>query len=250
MEKLKMKDVSLTYQSLSGETKALEDITFSVSDGEFIAIVGPSGCGKTTILSLVSGLIAPSEGEIFINGEPVRKPNGKVGYMLQRDQLFEWRTIESNVILGLEICKKATRENKEYARELLEKYGLGDFKKSFPNELSGGMRQRAALIRTLSFRPEILLLDEAFSALDFQTRLAVCDDVYDIIKKEKKTALLVTHDISEAVSMADKIIVLSQRPAKIKNIYTPDLPVVSPLKRREEPTFSKWFDIIWKEVSK
>lgn len=250
MEKLQLKDVGLTYQSLSGETKALENINFSVDDGEFIAIVGPSGCGKTTILSLVSGLISPTSGEIRLNGEPVGKPNGKVGYMLQRDQLFEWRNIESNVMIGLEIQKKATPENKEYAKGLLDKYGLGDFKRSFPGELSGGMRQRAALIRTLAFRPEILLLDEAFSALDFQTRLAVCDDVYEIIKKEKKTVLLVTHDISEAVSLADRIIVLSGRPAKIKNIYTIDLKSNTPLKKREESNFSQWFDKIWKEVSK
>lgn len=249
MEKLKMTNVNLTYQSLTGETTALKDITFSVDDGEFIAIVGPSGCGKTTILSLVSGLLAPTSGEIILNGEKVLKPSGKVGYMLQRDQLFEWRNIESNVMLGLEIQKKAAPENKQYAKDLLDKYGLEDFKKSFPNQLSGGMRQRAALIRTLAFKPEILLLDEAFSALDFQTRLKVCDDVYDIIKKEKKTVLLVTHDISEAVSMADRIIVLSSRPAHVKNIYTLDLQKTVPLKRREDPKFSQWFDKIWREVS-
>ena len=176
-------------------------------------------------------------------------PGTDVGYMLQRDQLFEWRTIEKNVLLGLEIQHKVTPEAVEYANGLIDKYGLKDFKKHFPRQLSGGMRQRAALIRTLAFRPKILLLDEPFSALDFQTRLNVCDDVHAIIKSEHLTALLVTHDISEAVSMADKIIVLTPRPATVKNIYAPDIDRPTPLKRRESPKFSAWFDTIWKEVS-
>lgn len=249
MDILEVRNVSLTYQTTEGETQALNNLDFTVKEGEFVAIVGPSGCGKTTILSIAAGLIAPSAGEIYLSGQKVTAPRSDVGYMLQRDQLFEWRTIEKNVLLGLEIQHKKTPDAVAYAMDLIDKYGLKDFKKHFPQQLSGGMRQRAALIRTLTFRPKILLLDEPFSALDFQTRLSVCDDVHGIIKSEGLTALLVTHDISEAVSMADKIIVLSARPAVIKHIYTLDIDRPTPLKRREAPEFSKWFDTIWKEVS-
>lgn len=249
MEILEVKGVCLTYQTIDGETQALKDVDFTVKEGEFVAIVGPSGCGKTTILSLAAGLMLPTEGEVFLNGQKVTGPRTDVGYMLQRDQLFEWRTIEKNVRLGLEIQHKCTPEAIAYADALTEKYGLGEFKKRFPRQLSGGMRQRAALIRTLSFRPKILLLDEPFSALDFQTRLSVCDDVHAIIKSENLTALLVTHDISEAVAMADKILVLSPRPATVKAVYSPNIDRPTPLSRRESPDFSHWFDTVWKEVS-
>ena len=249
MEILKMDGVQLTYQTPDGETEAIRNINLSIEDGEFVAIIGPSGCGKTTVLSMIAGLMKPSGGEIFIEGKKVEGTGNDVGYMLQRDQLFEWRTIESNVMLGLEVQKTATPENKEYAVKMLEKYGLGDFKKHLPKQLSGGMRQRAALIRTLAFKPKILLLDEPFSALDFQTRIAVCDDVHSIIRAEKKTAVLVTHDISEAISLADRIVVLSSRPAVVKNVYTIDIDG-KPLERRENPKFSSWFDVIWKDVSR
>ncbi|MDR2202487.1 MAG: ABC transporter ATP-binding protein [Clostridiales bacterium] len=245
---LEMQNISLTYQTRGGETDALKDVSLSVKSGEFIALIGPSGCGKTTVLSLVAGLIRPTAGRVTVEGKEVVGPSPRVGYMLQRDQLFEWRTIEKNVMLGLEVQKNVTRESRAYALGLVEKYGLKDFLKSLPKELSGGMRQRAALIRTLAFRPEILLLDEPFSALDYQTRLAVCDDVHGIIRAENKTALLVTHDISEAISTADRVAVLSARPARVKNIYGISLPG-TPLQRRENPGFSKWFDIIWKDVS-
>ena len=169
--------------------------------------------------------------------------------MLQRDNLFEWRTIESNVLLGLIVRNELTADTKAHAVEMLEKYGLGDFRNHYPTQLSGGMRQRAALIRTLAFKPRLLLLDEPFSAVDFQTRIAVCDDVYSIIKSERKTAVLVTHDISEAVSMADRIVVLTARPATVKTIFTVDIDAPTPLKRRESPRFSEWFDRVWKEVT-
>lgn len=247
METLKMENVSLTYQTLEGETTALDNMNLSVENGEFVAIIGPSGCGKTTILSLIAGLIKPTTGTITLEGKPVTGASCDVGYMLQRDQLFEWRTILSNAMLGLEIQKAKTPENVAYVTAMLEKYGLKDFMKALPTQLSGGMRQRAALIRTLAFRPKILLLDEPFSALDYQTRLNVCDDVHGIIKSEKKTAVLVTHDISEAISLADRVIVLSARPATIKNIYTIDLNA-APLARRESPRFSGWFDSIWKDI--
>lgn len=249
MEILKMENVSLTYQTIERETKAIEDITLSINDGEFIALVGPSGCGKTTILSLVSGLIRPSGGKITLMGKQVDKPSTQTGYMLQRDMLFEWRTIEKNVLLGPEIQRTLTDDKKTEIEELLKKYGLWEFRKHYPTQLSGGMRQRAALIRTLALSPKLLLLDEPFSALDFQTRLSVCNDVHKIIKSEKKTALLVTHDISEAVSLADRIIVLSARPAIVKSEFTLNLNASTPLARRESPDFSKWFDTIWKEVS-
>ena len=249
MEILKMDNVSLTYQTVESETKAIENISLSIDDGEFIALVGPSGCGKTTILSLVSGLIKPTGGSVTLMGKPVEKPGAETGYMLQRDTLFEWRTIEKNVLLGPEIQRNLTEDVKKEAQELLKKYGLWDFRKSYPGQLSGGMRQRAALIRTLALRPKLLLLDEPFSALDFQTRLSVCNDVHNIIKSEKKTALLVTHDISEAVSLADRIVVLSQRPCTVKKTFTVDIEGETPLKRRESREFSRWFDLIWKEVS-
>lgn len=246
---LQIKNVSLTYHSPDGETEALKDVSFDIGREEFVAIVGPSGCGKTTILSLLAGLIEPSAGEIILNGKPVKEVKGLTALMPQRDQLFEWRNILRNVTLGLEIKREKTEPNVEYAKSLLEKYGLGDFMKKRPSELSGGMRQRAALIRTLVTSPELLLLDEPFSALDFQTRLKVCDDVHSIIKAEKKTAILVSHDISEAISLADKVVVLTERPAKVKEIYDINIDKSkSPLLRRELPRFSVYFKTIWNDL--
>ena len=248
MEILKIDGVSLLYQTPESETQALRDINLSVEEGEFVAIIGPSGCGKTTILSLIAGLLKPTSGSIYIGGAKVERPSGDIGYMLQHDHLFPWRTILKNTLLGLELQKKKTPENIAYAESLIEKYGLGEFKKAYPRQLSGGMRQRAALIRTLAYRPKILLLDEPFSALDQQTRLRVCDDVHGIIKQEQKTAVLVTHDIYEAISLADRIVVLTARPATIKTIYTPALSG-TPLKRRADKAFTQWFDTIYKDVS-
>ncbi len=247
---LKLENVTLNYQTKTSETEAVKNLSFTVDSGEFIAIIGPSGCGKTSILSLISGLVKPTKGKVLLKNKEIDGCNEEVAYMLQKDHLFNWRTIEKNVLLPLEIEKKATRENIDYVHELIFKYGLGEFVKYYPNQLSGGMRQRVALIRTLSQRPEILLLDEPFSALDYQTRLNVCNDVYDIIKKEKKTAILVTHDISEAISVADKVLVLSKRPAQITSSYEMDIDKnLTPLKRREDEKFSKWFEILWKELN-
>ena len=248
MDILKMEKVGLTYQTIERETIAIKDVSFDIEKGKFVCIVGPSGCGKTTILSLISGLIKPTTGKVFINGKESTGVSEKIGYMLQKDQLFEWRTVKENVLLGLEIKKKKTPENISYAMSLLNKYGLKDFENSYPSQLSGGMRQRVALIRTLAFKPEILLLDEAFSALDFQTRLSVCDDVYSIIKNENKTSILVTHDISEAISLADKIIILSSRPSTVKKIYDINIDKPTPLQKRESPEFAKWFNTVWGEV--
>ncbi len=249
MALLSLDGIDLIYQTEKSETQAVSNLSFTVDEGEFIALVGPSGCGKTTLLSMIAGLMKPTCGSVTIDGAPVSPASGTVGYMLQRDNLFEWRTIEDNVLLGLSIQKKLNPETRAYALGMLDKYGLGEFKHAYPQELSGGMRQRAALIRTLAFKPKLLLLDEPFSAVDFQTRMTVCDDVYSIIKNEKKTALLVTHDISEAVSMADRIIVLTSRPATVKTIFKIDIDAPTPLKKRESPRFSEWFDRVWKEVS-
>ena len=246
---LQIENVSLTYQTLTDEITAIKDLSFDCNDGEFVSIIGPSGCGKTTILSLIAGLLSPTSGKILIDNKPIDIKNNDMGYMLQKDQLFPWRTIEKNVHLPLEVKGKLSDENKKYALSLLEKYGLKDFIKKYPSQLSGGMRQRVALIRTLVSNPKILLLDEPFSALDYQTRLAVCDDVYKIIKAEKKTAVLVTHDISEALSMSDIIVVLSNRPAKVKSIHHPNLNGSTPLRKRESENFGFWFEKIWKELN-
>lgn len=261
-EVLKFENVSLIYHTNEGETLALEDVNFSVYEKEFVAIVGPSGSGKTTILSLISGILKPSSGRILLDGKDInaeskalkvkRKEtlNADIGYMFQRDQLFEWRNIWKNVIIGIEIQKKKKDEELlGRVSGLLDKYGLKNFKNHKPSQLSGGMRQRVALIRTLALNPKILLLDEPFSALDFQTRLNVCDNVSEIISNEEKTAILVTHDISEAVSLADRVVILSSRPGTVKKVVEIDLKEFgTPLKRRESKKAHEYFDEIWKEL--
>ena len=244
---LEVKNVSLTYQTLDDEINAIDNLSFSCNKGDFISIIGPSGCGKTTILSIIAGLIKPTSGEIFFN-EKLSNEKVGVGYMLQKDYLFPWRTIEKNIYLPLEIKRDKSKQKKEYANQLLEKYGLEKFKKKHPEQLSGGMRQRVALIRTLVSNPQLLLLDEPFSALDAQTRLLVSDDVFNIIKAEKKSAILVTHDIAEAIAMSDIIITLTNRPAKVKSVIRPNVKGDSPIKKRESPEFSYWFEKIWKEL--
>lgn len=245
-----VKDISMKYHSTEGETAALSHINLNVAKGEFISIVGPSGCGKSTLLNIIAGLVKPTSGQIFIDGKLVYGPTPQVGYMPQSDQLFEWRTIMDNVLLGLEVQEKINGETKAYAELLLKNYGLAEFKNAYPRQLSGGMRQRAALIRTLAINPTIMLLDEAFSALDYQTRLVVTDEVKQIIAKEHKTAILVTHDISEAISMADRIVILTKRPATIKRIVDIKLTcsVNTPLKCREAPEFKDYFNLVWKEL--
>lgn len=234
--------VGYTYHTLSGETKAVENLSFCVNEGEFVSVIGPSGCGKSTILSLAAGLIAPSSGTI-------ERGSGEFGYMLQSDALFPWRTVEQNIFLPLEVKKKNTPEMRKNATELAEKYGLKDFLKKSPSQLSGGMRQRVALIRTLAAQPQTLLLDEPFSALDYQTRLAVCDDVHDIIKSEKKTALLVTHDISEAIALSDKVVVLSARPARVVGEHAITFGEGSPKRRRECSQFAGMFELLRRELN-
>lgn len=248
---LELKNISFAYHSMSGETPALSDINFTIEEGEFVAVVGPSGCGKSTILNLISGLVKPESGSIFVKGEPLAESGLNIGYMLQKDHLFEWRTIYRNVILGLEIQKKLNQKTRENVEEMLKTYGLDEFRDARPSQLSGGMRQRAALIRTLALEPALLLLDEPFSALDYQTRLSVSDDIGQILKEQKKTALLVTHDISEAISMADKVVVLTSRPASVKSVIPIDIkiPDRTPMTSRNAPDFKIYFNQIWKELN-
>jgi NitT/TauT family transport system ATP-binding protein len=248
--KLEAEDLCYSYHTLEGETKALSHISFDVRDGEFFAVVGPSGCGKSTLLSLLCGLIEPEEGRIFIDGKARQDSGAVIGYMLQRDHLFEWRSILSNVSLGLEIQNRFDHKAREELGKMLDTYGLSQFQDAKPGQLSGGMRQRAALIRTLALKPDILLLDEPFSALDYQTRLEVCDDISTIIRTQKKTAILITHDLSEAISVADRVLVLSSRPAKVRHVmeisFAPEFD--RPLARRNAPEFSAYFNELWKTL--
>ncbi|HHY90154.1 MAG TPA: ABC transporter ATP-binding protein [Clostridiales bacterium] len=254
MKKLTIQNLSKKYHTLDGETEAIRDLSMDVEDGEFISIVGPSGCGKSTLLSLIAGLIPPSGGKMFLDNNeityPCTKACNQIGYMLQKDHLFEWRNILRNVTLGLEIQGKLDDASIAKVEDMLKKYGLYGFRNFYPHQLSGGMRQRVALIRTLATDPEILLLDEPFSALDYQTRLAVADEIYQIIKDEGKTAIMVTHDIAEAVSLADRVVVLTKRPARIKNIYEIQLSIEdrTPFRSRQAPEFRHFFNAIWKEL--
>lgn len=245
MELLEFKNVSKSFFDTKKETKVLEELSFSLQKNEKIAIVGPSGCGKSTILNLASGLLEKDSGEII--------KNGNIGYMFQTDNLFEWRTVYKNITLGLEIKKQMNKEQKQKILELLKKYGLIEFKDKHPSELSGGMRQRVALIRTLVLNPDILLLDEPFSALDSQTKLMVNDDIYNIVTKENKSVIMVTHDISEAIAFSDKVIVLSSRPSKVKKIYEIKFENLiedrTPLKARKQDEFREYFDLIWRDLN-
>ena len=254
MDFLEISGLNYSYHTKAGETKALSGIDLNVRKGEFIAVVGPSGCGKSTLLNLIAGLLKTQEGSITIDGAPVEDSRNKIGYMLQKDHLLPWRTTEENIRIGLEINKQQTKGKKELMDQLLKQYGMYDFRKVKPEELSGGMRQRAALIRTLVMEPELLLLDEPFSALDYQTRLSVADDIYEILKTEGKTAILITHDIAEAISMSERIIVLTKRPGRIKrevkismtmeNGKAPEKPSVG----RSAREFASYYQEIWKEL--
>lgn len=241
---LDIKNIKKNFNTINGEIEAISDISFSINEGEFIAIVGTSGCGKSTLLSILADLVKPTFGEIkYAISDPV------IGYMLQEDALFEHLNIFENVLLGLKIQNKVNEKSKQYALNLLKKYDLEKFKDRHPKELSGGMKQRVALIRTLAIKPDILFLDEPFSALDFSTRLNVSDDVYKIIKDTKKTTIMVTHDIGEAISMADKVVVLSKSPAKIKNIYKINLLNKGlPTQNRKDENFNYYYDLIWKDL--
>lgn len=244
---LDVQNLSYSYHSMDGATPALSDISFQINAGEFVAIVGPSGCGKSTLLSLISGLLTPEEGNILLKGTVITGPDIQIGYMLQRDHLLEWRTILNNAALGLEIRKQKTPKTMAELKNMLETYGLSGFESAHPSELSGGMRQRVALIRTLALKPDLLLLDEPFSALDYQTRLSVCDEISAILRSAGKTALLITHDLAEAISIADRILILTARPGTVKASlpihFSPEAD--TPLKRRNAPEFSGYFNEVW-----
>lgn len=247
---LRVQNIQVIYQSPKEETLAVRDVSFSVKKGEFVSIVGPSGCGKSTILSCMAALNRQQNGSITFNGKDIHHSRDKIGYMLQSDNLMPWRSIWRNVTIGLEIRKSMDSQSVEYAQQLLKKYDLWQFRNSFPSQLSGGMRQRVALIRTLALKPEVLLLDEAFSALDYQTRVSVSCDVYEILRRENKTMVMVTHDIPEAVSMSDKVVVLSKRPAVVQKELTINLGnrTDNPVKRRTHPQFQSCFNSIWGEL--
>lgn len=248
---LELKNIGYAYHNLHGETQAISNISFGVSEGEFVAVVGPSGCGKSTLLSIIAGLLTPEEGTIIVNNPDGSLHYPRIGYMLQHDHLFEWRTVYKNVTLGLEINHMLTEERLAYIDKLLKDYGLSKFRNKRPSELSGGMKQRAALIRTLALDPQLLLLDEPFSALDYQTRLMVSADICSLIRKTGKTMLIITHDLSEAISLADRVIVLSGRPARIKC----ELPIKltlsddSPLAARNAPEFNSYFNRLWEVLT-
>ena len=248
---IELKNIGYSYHTLSGETGAIKDISFSVEEGEFVALVGPSGCGKSTLLSIIAGLLAPEAGTIVVNNPDGSLHYPRIGYMLQHDHLFEWRTIYQNVTLGLEIHHALTPERIAHVEQLLSDYGLEKFKNKRPCELSGGMKQRAALIRTLALNPELLLLDEPFSALDYQTRLMVSADICEIIRSKKKTALLITHDLSEAISLADRVLILGRRPTTVRF----DIPIHltltdhTPLAARNAPEFKYYFNLLWEAMT-
>ncbi len=241
---LSIKNLKKIYHDLDGEVCAIGDVSIDVYDKELISIVGPSGCGKTSLLSILSNLEEKSDGIISFN-----KDNVKLGYMLQKDALFPWKTVLDNCLIGLEITHTLNNETKERVIKLLNTYGLGEFINKYPDSLSGGMKQRAALIRTLATDPDILLLDEPFSALDYVTRLALSDDLYKIIKNEGKTAILVTHDLAEAISLSDRVVVLTKRPSTVKKIYDIQLTNQStPINNRKCKEFNTYYDEIWRDL--
>jgi NitT/TauT family transport system ATP-binding protein len=248
---VELRAVSMRYLAQDGETEALAGLEMAVMPGEFVAIVGPSGCGKSTILSLIAGVLRPTAGSVTLDGRPVAGPSRRIGYMLQRDHLFDWRTVEENCLIGPEVQGLDPRAARQRVARLLEQTGLLAFRHAYPDQLSGGMRQRVALVRTLAIDPDILLLDEPFSALDFQTRLGLADEVAAILRAQGKTAVLVTHDIPEAITMADRVLVLTGRPARVQSEHAirwagPERP--TPFKAREAPEFNPYFQRIWKEL--
>jgi NitT/TauT family transport system ATP-binding protein len=248
---VELKHINMVYHTIDEETLALNDINLDIYDGEILGIVGPSGCGKSTLLSIIAGLIKPAKGNVLVKGKDVENPLENIGYMFQKDQLFDWRNILNNTVIGLEIQGKLNNETLNEAKVLLDNYGLGDFLFSYPYQLSGGMRQRVALARTMILKPDILLLDEPFSALDYQTRLAISDEVGIILREKQKTAILVTHDIAEAISLCDRVAIMSNRPGRIKDIIEIELTCEenrSPIKLREAPEFRHYFNKIWKEL--
>lgn len=250
MSFLQVQDIHHTYFTKTSATTALSNITLQVEEGEFISFLGPSGCGKTTLLSIISSLLKPTQGMVLLEGKPISTANSQIGYMLQQDYLFPWKTIEENILLGLKLTKRLNEESKSAAFHLLEQMGLNGFNKQLPKQLSGGMRQRVALVRTLATEPKLLMLDEPFSALDYQTKLKLEDLVFNTLKDFGKTAILVTHDIGEAIAMSDRVYLFSPRPGRIHQVFEiPDeVRKLPPFKARNHEAFAKLFQKIWKEL--
>ena len=248
--KIELRDVCLSYFTAEGETEALSNVSFSLAPGEFVSLIGQSGCGKSTLLSLIAGLIPPTSGAVMIDGQGVTKPNPRIGYMLQQDYLFEWRTILDNALIGLELTGRLDERSRARTRELLAGMGLSGTENQYPSELSGGMRQRVALVRTLATEPGLLLLDEPFSALDYQTKLQLEDLVSDTLKQTGKTSVLVTHDLSEAIAVSDRVIVLDRNPGRIRREFViPDaIRNVQPFYAREQEEFNELFQALWNEL--
>jgi NitT/TauT family transport system ATP-binding protein len=252
LPRIDVRNVSLRYFTLQGETQAIDDISLAVAPGEFVSIIGQSGCGKSTLLSIIAGILEPSGGSVTVDGKPVTGPAPSIGYMLQQDYLYEWRTILDNALLGAQIQKRDMRQARERAIHLLHKCGMGDFLQHYPRQLSGGMRQRVALARTLVTNPDVVLLDEPFSALDSQTRLAIADEVVEVLRSEGKSVVLVTHDIGEAIAMTDRVVVLSRRPGRIKSEHRMLFPSLgrrpTPFEARSLPEFNTYFTTLWDEL--
>lgn len=252
-QRIEIDNVSLRYFTRQAEIQALSGISLNIEPGEFVSLIGQSGCGKSTLLSIIAGILPPSDGEVRVGGKRVTAPSPRIGYMLQQDYLFEWRTILDNALLGAEIQKRDMKEARDWAVRLLEKCGMGNFLDQYPRALSGGMRQRVALARTLTTNPDVVLLDEPFSALDSQTRLAIADEVVDVLRSEGKSVVLVTHDIGEAISMTDRVVVLSRRPGRIKSQHQIRFPSVpgrrpTPFEARGLPEFNTYFNTLWDEL--
>lgn len=250
MSFLTVQHIHHMYFTKESATLALEDIDLQVEEGEFISFLGPSGCGKTTLLSIIAGLITPTKGSILMEGKSIKRDSSAIGYMLQQDYLFPWKTIEENILIGLKISKDYSAEAKEKTLSLLKAMGLDNVEKNYPRQLSGGMRQRAALVRTLSTNPLLLMLDEPFSALDYQTKLKLEDLVWSTLKDFQKTALLVTHDIGEAIAMSDRIFLLTSKPGKIaQTFHVPEeLKRLTPFEARQHSSYTDLFQHIWKEL--
>lgn len=250
MSFLEIDHIHHTYFTKTSATTALSDVSIQIEEGEFISFLGPSGCGKTTLLSIIAGLIVPTEGKVFLERRPVKDSRYQIGYMLQQDYLFPWKTIEDNIYLGLKISNRLNNDSKKYALELLNKMSLGEVEKQFPKQLSGGMRQRVALVRTLATDPKILMLDEPFSALDYQTKLKLEDLVSNTLKSFGKTAILVTHDIGEAIAMSDRIYLFAANPGRVHKVFSipEELRKLTPFEARNHEKFSSIFQNIWKEL--
>ena len=245
---LSVRNVRKSFAGKAGEVRVLDDLSFSINERDFVSIIGPSGCGKTTIFNIIAGLIEPDSGSMHYRGEEIESLRGRVGYMMQKDLLFPWRTVLGNVLLGLETRGVDRDEAEDKAREYLKGFGLAGFEHAYPKTLSGGMRQRVALIRTLIMDPDILLLDEPFSALDYQTRLYLEGVLKDAVETYNKTVILVTHDIDEAVALSKRVIVLSGRPARVKIVHDIDISATSPIAARSDAKFSGYFHALCAEL--